>query len=56
MENKGKRARRYKLELPAAQKKPWSASGQAAMKQVLGKDDLGRIATSLFQSALTFGT
>ncbi len=26
------------------------------MKQVLGKDELGRIATSLFQTALTSGT
>ena len=31
-------------------------SGQVAMKHVLGEDELGRIATSLFPSALTSGT
>jgi hypothetical protein len=56
METKGKIAKRYKLDLPAAQKKPWAASGQASMKQVLGENELGRIAVSLFQSALTSAT
>ena len=56
MENKGARARRYKLDLHEAQRKPWAASGQAAMKQVLGEDELDWIAASLFQSALKLGT
>ncbi len=29
-------------------KKQWPASGQTTMKQVLGEDELGRIATSFF--------
>ena len=56
MENKRVIARHYKLDLLKAQKKPWAASSQTSIKQVLGEDELSRIAASLFQFALTSGT
>ena len=52
------RAQRCKLSLPAtyAKIKPWAAAGEIALRHVLGVDELGLLATSLFKSALTSGT
>ena len=45
----GGRAQRYTLSLPTHDKtKPWAVAGKAAMRSVLGEDELGLLANSLF--------
>jgi hypothetical protein len=42
------RPRRYALQLPSTILKVWGASSTPAMNTVLGDDELGKAATSLF--------
>jgi hypothetical protein len=54
--NHGARQRRYALHLPTTTRKGWEASSTAALKSVLGDDELEEATTMLFQSATTKGT
>ncbi len=49
----GRRTLRYALHLPKDTRKSWASSSTSALKSLFGSDELGRIATALFQSALT---
>ena len=51
-----KRPRRYTLRLPTTRGAARASTSTTALSTVFGEDELGRIATSLFQSALATGT
>ncbi len=50
------RPRRYALRLPTTTHEEWKASGTAAIRSVFGDDELGKMATTLFQSSTTSQT
>ena len=50
------RGRRYDLQLPTTRKTKRPSTSTTALSSIFGNDELGRIATSLFQSALSTGT
>ena len=52
----GRRPRRYDLRLPPTTRTTRFSTNTAALSFVFGNDDLGKLATSLFQSALSDGT
>jgi hypothetical protein len=50
------RQQRYALRLPTTRRKAATATSTAALASVFGEDELGQIATALFQSALATKT
>ena len=50
------RVQRYTRRLPSKKRATGPLSSTSALKTVFGEDELGHLATSLFQSALTPGT
>jgi len=50
------RPMRYALRLPKSNRRRELGTSTAALSSVFGEDELGRIATSLFQSSLSAGT
>jgi len=50
------RQQRYKLRLPSIERRAGPSASTTARKPVFGEEEIGKLATSLFQSALTTRT